>query len=265
MEIERLSVATDHVCSSSSSKVEWWVSLKVCVLEFSCRWIIISDWKSVTKIYSIVECAKYRPFCPWTSLVGWAKQAEWLVPGMFHNIMVFRICTSGFIQWACVDYTMGICGFCTRVCGFWTMVRYGRWPKKMCPLCHVRGLNRGRKSDMKTIMLKTKSNPQKTEVSKMCWRNNLRTNFHNKFSSLKTGLSNEVHILLMSTRTTKVKWKCQCTNHPLPEKILFHNRLCLPENYCKNVSRLSQIQHPICSKVILARLIILLNFKLAQC
>jgi hypothetical protein len=199
------------------------------------------------------------------SLVGWAKQAEWLVPGMFHNIMVFRICTSGFIQWACVDYTMGICGFCTRVCGFWTMVRYGRWPKKMCPLCHVRGLNRGRKSDMKTIMLKTKSNPQKTEVSKMCWRNNLRTNFHNKFSSLKTGLSNEVHILLMSTRTTKVKWKCQCTNHPLPEKILFHNRLCLPENYCKNVSRLSQIQHPICSKVILARLIILLNFKLAQC
>ncbi len=145
------------------------------------------------------------------SLVGWAKQAEWLVPGMFRNIMVFRICTSGFIQWACVDYTMGICGFCRRVCGFWTMVRYGRWPKKMCPLCLVRGLNRGRKSDMKTIMLKTKSNPQKTEVSKTCWRNNLRTNFHNKFSSLKTGLSNEVHILLMSTRTTKVKWKCQCT------------------------------------------------------
>jgi hypothetical protein len=164
-----------------------------------------------------VECAKYRPFCLWTSLVGWAKiskQAELLVPGMFHNIMVFRICTSGFTQWACVDSTMGICGFCTRVSAFWTMVRYCRWPKKMCPLCLVRGLKRARKSDMKTIiMLKTKSNPQKTEVSKKCWRNNLRTNFHSKFSSLKTGLSNEVHILLVTTRTTKVKWKCQCTTN----------------------------------------------------
>jgi hypothetical protein len=57
MEVERLSVPTDHVCSSSnSSEVEWWVHLKVCVLEFSCSWIIISDWMSVTKIYSIVEC-----------------------------------------------------------------------------------------------------------------------------------------------------------------------------------------------------------------
>jgi hypothetical protein len=164
-------------------------------------------------------------------------------------------------QWACVNYTMGICGFCTRVCGFWTMVRYGRWSKNMCPLCLVRGLKRGRKSDMKTIMLKTKSNPQKTEVSKKCWRNNLRTNFHNKFSSLKTGLSNEVHILLMTTRTTKVKWKCQCTTNC--QKKYYFTTDCV--SHCKNVSRLSQIQHPICSKGILARLVILLNFKLAQC
>jgi hypothetical protein len=185
-----------------------------------------------------------------TSLVGWAKiskqaakQAEWLVPGMFHNIIVFMICTSGFPQWACVDYTMGICGFCTRMCGFWTMVRYCRWPKKMCPLCLVRGLKRGRKSDMKTIiMLKTKSNPQKTEVLKKCWRNNLRTNFHNKFSSLKTGLSNEVSTYPSDdddNKNNKSEMKVS-VYHPPPEKILSHNRQCLPKNYCKNVSRLSQ-------------------------
>ncbi len=47
--------------------------------------------------------------------------------------------------------------------------------------------------------------------------------------------------------TTKSEMKVS-VYHQLPEKILFHNWLCLSTNYCKNVSRLSQIQHPICSK-----------------
>jgi hypothetical protein len=85
----------------------------------------------------------YRPLCPVRCLWGiWATQSfrtgsktgtQWPVPSTPHN-MIF----SWFAQWAC---------------GFWTIGRPGR-PKKTCPLCLVRGLRRGRKGHMKTIMCK---------------------------------------------------------------------------------------------------------------
>jgi hypothetical protein len=43
---------------------------------------------------------------------------------MFHNIMVCRICTSGFTQWACVDCTMGICGLHN---GYMWILHKGVW------------------------------------------------------------------------------------------------------------------------------------------
>jgi hypothetical protein len=39
------------------------------------------------------------------------KQAQWPVPGMFHNLMAFMICTNGL-----VDLQNG------WVCGFWAII-----------------------------------------------------------------------------------------------------------------------------------------------
>jgi hypothetical protein len=67
---------------------------------------------------------------------GAAKWAQWLVPGRFHNVMVFMICTCGFLQ---------------QACGFWTMVRSGR-PKKTCSFVPCKGTQkRHRKRHMKII------------------------------------------------------------------------------------------------------------------
>jgi hypothetical protein len=67
----------------------------------------------------------------WVNPVGQDKifnRAQWPVPGMAHNKMVFMICTMG--MWI---YTMDIwilysphIDFAQWTCGFWPMVRWGR-------------------------------------------------------------------------------------------------------------------------------------------